>query len=136
MKKIVEHGIYEKLKHLAGGRVSALRAEQNSETPFIVFQRTDSDDRSRAINNPSGIAKAYIQIDVYDTGYFSTKALAAYVESTLDGFAGSVYYGDDSPQEFVQIAGISLQNDVDVLDQTDEPVLYRSSASYLVTYYQ
>jgi hypothetical protein len=34
------------------------------------------------------------------------------------------------------LPGVSLQSDDDLLDQTDEPFLYRNSATYLVTYEQ
>ena len=133
--KIVERAIYELLKTLASGKVYALRAPQGDTGPFIIFQRTDSE-RFRSINGPSGIAQAFIQVDCYATDYYQSKELGASVEEILDGHRGIVYYGDDSPQEFVNIGGISLQTDVDIIDQTDEPLLFRSTATYLATYHQ
>ena len=76
MIKLVEPAIYELLKTLAGGRVYALRAEQNTPTPFVIFNRTGSD-RWRAINGPSGIAQAYVQVDAYGADYYEAKELAA-----------------------------------------------------------
>lgn len=128
-----EFGIYDLLKGLAGGRVYALRAPQNVTTPFIIYQRVSSG-RWRSINAPSGLEQATIQIDVYADNFAATKALAIQIEDILDGYRGTVYYGGDSPQKSVRIAGISLVNDEDVLDQTDEPFLYRNIADYLVTY--
>lgn len=134
--KICEYAIYELLKGLAGGRVYAMRAPQNGDLPFIVYQRIDGD-RWRSINAPSGIAQVTIQVDVYATGYYEMKELAAQVETILDGHRGDVYYGTDSPQtDFVRVAGISLQNDVDIFEQTAEPFLFRSMMQYLVTYEQ
>jgi hypothetical protein len=120
---------------LGHDRVYPLRAPQNATTPFVVFQRTSSE-RWRSINNPSGIAQAIIQIDVYDSTLESAKDIGGEIEILLDGYRGLVYYGSNSPQDFVEIAGISLQSDVDLLDQTEEPFLYRNSADYLVTYKQ
>lgn len=119
----------------AAERVYAMRADQNAQEPFIVFQRTDSD-RWRSINGPSGVAQAWIQIDVYAEQYYTAKDLAYAIEKQLDGFRGLVPFGDNSPQDVIKIAGIALQNDLDIFDQTDQPYLQRNSASYLVTYHQ
>jgi hypothetical protein len=135
MIKLVEPAIYELLKTLAGGRVYALRAEQNTPTPFVIFNRTGSD-RWRAINGPSGIAQAYVQVDAYGADYYEAKELAAEIEDILDGYSGTVTYGSDSPADFVKIGGVSLENDVDLLEQAAEPFLYRNSMSFLVTYEQ
>lgn len=140
MTAIVEKAIFELLKdHVPAvsgiKQVFALRAPDNSKGPFIIFQRTDGG-RWRHINGPSGMAQVSTQIDVYSPGYYSAKGIAAAVEDTLDGFKGIVYHGADSPQEFVRIAGISLENETELLDETDQPLLYRHSASYLVTYEQ
>lgn len=132
--KIIEPAIYELLKSLAAGKVYHQRAKQN-EKDFIVFQSVDSE-RWRSINNPSGIAQEYIQVDCYNKESFAAKRTAAQVEDILDGFRGDVAWGTDSPQEFVKIAGISRQNGIDLIDQTEEPLLFRSSATYLVTYHQ
>lgn len=133
--KTVEPAIFELLKSLNSNRVYPLNAPQNVTAPFIVYNRVDSE-RWRSVNSPSGIAQATIQIDVYAATYQAAKELALSIENTLDGYRGLVYYGTDSPQEFVRIAGISLQNDVDLLDQTEKPLLFRNSANYLVTYEQ
>ena len=135
MKKLVEQAVYEKLRALAGGQVYALRAPQNVSGDFIVFQRVNSA-RWRSINAPSGVAQATIQVDSYSNTYYGAKELGALVETELDGFRGIVAYGDGSPQETIDIGGISLQSDVDLIEQTDEPFLYRNLMTFLVTYDQ
>lgn len=130
---IMEKAIHELLKTFANGRVYALRAPQNATTPFIVFQRISSD-RWRSINGPSGVGQATMQIDCYATTIYAAKQLAVDIEEALDGYSGNVTISDDSPPDVVVIGGISLQDDVDLLDDTDEPFLYRNSANYLVTY--
>jgi len=132
---LLEPAIHEKLKALAGGRVLALCAQQNTVVPFIVFNRVSAD-RWRSFNGPSGVVQAYIQIDAYGADYYEAKNLAAEIEVILDGFSGLVPYGSNSPQDSVKICGMSLENDVDLLEQTVEPFLYRNSMSFLVTYEQ
>lgn len=133
--KYVEPALVELLKDVAPGKVYMMRAKQNETGPFIIIQRMDSE-RWRAINGPSGMAQANIQIDVYATTYKLAKTRAGQVESILDGFRGVVYHGDDSPRDFVRIAGATLQNDIDIADQTDEPFLFRNSMIFAVTYQQ
>jgi hypothetical protein len=133
--KYPEKAIYELIKTLASGRVYGVKAPQNATPPFIVFQRIDSD-RWRSVNGASGMAQATIQIDVYDDSLYGAKDVAIQIEDTLESYRGTVYYGSDSPQESIRIAGISTQNDSDSLDQTAEPFLFRNSADYLVTYEQ
>jgi len=135
MSDIVEYAIFELLDGLAGGRVYALRAPQNVTTPFIIFQRTGGD-RWRNINGPSGMAQVEMQIDCYADDFYASKSLADSVENILDGYRNTVYYGSGSPQSSVRIAGITLQSESDILDQTDEPFLYRNTSRYLVTYEQ
>lgn len=134
--KTCERGIYELLKSLAGGRVYAMRAPQNAAAPFIIYQRIDTTKLGRHLQGGAHLAQASIQIDVYANDYYAAKDLGAAVETILDGFQGTVYHGTNSPQDFVDIGGISLQNDLDILDETDEPFLHRNSGSYLVTYKQ
>jgi hypothetical protein len=130
---VLEKAIYEILKNKAGGRVYALRAPQNATTPFIVYQRVSSE-RWRSINNPSGIGQATIQIDCYGSTIYSAKELAVDIENLLDGYSGNVTITGSSPQDVVVVGGVTLQNDVDIIDDTDEPMLYRNIARYLFTY--
>jgi len=133
--KTCEPAIYQKIKTAVGhSRVYPLRAPQNATAPFIVYQRSNSD-RWRSINNPSGIAQATMQIDVYAATFEEIRSISSTIEQSLDGFNGLVYYGTNSPQDFVEI-GATLQDDFDTLDSTDEPLLYRNSATYTITYTQ
>lgn len=134
--KTCERGIHKILEVFASGKVYALRAPQNAVPPFVVFQRTDSVRMGNHLQGRAHLAQATIQVDVYANDFYSAKDLAAQIESTLAGYYGTVYYGSASPQEFVRIAGVTLQGDSDLLDETDTPILHRNSAAYLVTYEQ
>lgn len=137
---MIEKALYTLLKNLVPqvsgeDQVFFLRAPDKSKGPFIILQRLDGD-RWRSINGPSGMAQATFRIDSYSPGFYSLKAISDAVEETLDGYKGIVYHGDDSPQEFSRIAGISLVTETELIDETDDPLLYRHSATYLVTYEQ
>ena len=116
-------------------KVFYLRAPDNEPGPFVIIQNGQ---RTvwRDINGPSGIAQCTLQIDAYHKTYLEAKTLASQIEDTLDGLREVVSWGSESPQETVDIRGVSLQNGVDIIDQTDIPLLYRESSSYLVTYKQ
>jgi hypothetical protein len=73
---------------------------------------------------------------VYATDIYTAKDIGASIEGILDGYAGSVIISSDSPPDVVVIGGVTLQGDVDFIDETDEPFLFRNSARYTVTYEQ
>lgn len=137
MTKQVEKGIFELLKNLASGKVYLDMAPDGagSDGPFIVIFRTGSE-RWRSINGPSGMAVAYLQIDAYAKLPYDAKNLGAAIETILDGYRNTVSYGTDSPQESVRIASSVLTGDEVAIDQEEEPVLYRNSLSFNVTYQQ
>jgi len=139
--KIIERSFYELLKGLAGGAVYMMRAPDKAAGPFLIVQRVDSDRSYDSINTAGGIAKAYIQVDAYHPKYYGAKTLSGQVEAILNKFRGVVnvtYLADDGStvNEAQNIAGISLQNDVDIFDDTDQPYLFRNSNVFIVTYYQ
>lgn len=134
MIKILEPAIYELLKSLAGGKVYHLRAKQGDTGPFIVYQRTDST-RWVSLAGPStGVAQALIQIDCYSAKPFEAQQLGGQVETILDGYRGTVTYTDPAPGDSIKITGATLQNELNMTDQTDEPFMFRNSATYLITY--
>jgi hypothetical protein len=134
-KKIVHKALYELLKPLASGKLYTSRAPDGAKGPFIIIQKTGGE-RWRAINGPSGIARVDMQIDAYADTPYGAQALAGEIETILDGYRGIVYHGANSPQDFVRIAGIVLDSDADLFDETDEPFLHRVTATYSVTYDQ
>lgn len=135
MTAIVDSALHELLKGLAGGNVYLLVAKQDDARPFIIIQ-TVSSERWRDINQQSGMAQATIQIDCYADTFLAAKQLSGQVEAILADYRGTVSYGSYSPQSTVRIAGASLQNEFDTIDQTDNPRLFRNLSTYLVTYQQ
>lgn len=133
--KLPELAVKERLSDLISNRVYPLRAPDNMTDDFIVYQRVGAE-RYRSINAPSGLVQATIQVDCYSKSYYNVKSLQLAVESRLDGFRGVVSYGSSSPQESVRIGGISLISENELIDTEDEPVLYRVTMSFLITYDQ
>lgn len=135
-KKICIPAIVEMLNPLAAGNVFIGRAPQGQKPPFIIVQKLGGD-RFRDMKGPAGVAQNRVQIDAYDERYNNTAKLGTDIEAILDGFTGAVYYGDNDPQdEFVEIIGLTLIDEGDILDETDHPILWRNNAEYLVSYKQ
>jgi hypothetical protein len=82
------------------------------------------------------VAQVFIHIDCYAADYYDAKETHADIEGALDGFRGAVTIPGTSPEEIIDIGGISLQNDFDLLDQETEPYIVRNTGTYLVTYDQ
>lgn len=133
--KCCEPALFEMLKGLVSNRVYEGRAPQNAVVPYIVYQKVDGE-RWHHLKGPSGVAQDFMQVDTYGADAIERRLIRGQVESILDGYIGTVYHGNNSPQEFVKIGGISHQSDFNTIEQTDEPFLYRNCATYLVTYDQ
>jgi len=138
---IMERALFEIIKNISGlgvgsgsnVRVYASLAKKNSSRPFIVYQRIETTPW-RTINGPNSISQALMQIDVYNDLPLDAKETAEKLAAVLDGYRGTVTIPGTSPAEQIRFAGISLQNAVDIFDQTDQPFLHRVSQDYLVTF--
>lgn len=80
------------------------------------------------------MAQALIQIDCYSAKQFEAQQIGAQVEAILDGYRGTVTYAEPAPGDTIKITGATLQNELNMTDQTDEPFMFRNSATYLITY--
>ena len=134
---LVEKAIYELLKDtVANNQVYSIRAPQNVTGDFIVMRRTSSQ-RWRSINAPSGVDQVDLQIDAYSYGdYYTAKELGESIETILDGYSGTVSLTGTSPLETIKVLGITLQNDLDLIEQEEDNFLYRNLLNFLVTYEQ
>lgn len=133
--KYTYDAVFELIKNVIPNKCFVIKAPDNEQGNFIVFQKIDST-RWRSINAPSGIAQDFMQVDIYSQDIYTAKDNAAIIEGILDGFRGIVSYGDNSPQETIKIGGISLQNELDLIEQEEELSLFRVSQTYLITYDQ
>ena len=115
-----------------GTNIFALYAPKNHPAPYIIYQRVDTDIDIH-LKGASGIKQALIQVDVYSEKYWTTRNVAGTIQDILNGFRGLVDYVEDGQQETIDVRGITCQSDVDILDGTDDPILCRSTARYLIT---
>lgn len=113
--------------------VFALRAPDNQAAPYIIMQRISAE-RDRDLGEVTNLRETTMQIDVYAEDYYTMRDIALNVESILDYYTGTVLFGVDSPQESVIIDIISQESDNDLLDTTEEPVLYRTTQTYRIWY--
>lgn len=115
--------------------IFAMRAPDGQLPPFVIYQRTNND-KWRSFNGPAGITQALYQVDSYAATANDANDLAKKIDDYIDGFRGTVVYDDTtSPVGQIKFASITQQNDLETIDETDEPLLYRVAASYLVTFY-
>ena len=117
---------------VTGENIFALHAPKNHPAPYIIFQRVDTD-IDMHLKGASGIKQALVQVDVYTDEYWKTRAVAGSIQDILNGFRGQVQYTEDEQEETIDVRGITCQSDVDILDGTDDPILCRSTARYLIT---
>ena len=112
-------------------RVYNMRAPQNVQTPFVIYTLMNAE-TDQTLGGPSGYVQASIQVDVYAEDILVMRNLAQTLKNALDGFRGLVYYGEGSPQDVMTLV-VLHQTDTELMDQTDEPFLYRNLAVYSVT---
>jgi hypothetical protein len=127
--KLVERALYELLKGLASGRVYTPLAPPKTVDPFVTIQRVGSD-RWRSLAGPSGMTAAEIQIDAYAQTYYAAKALGGQIIDLLDGYRGTVTAGSES----IRIGAVSLEDDADLVDQEEEPLLFRNLLRFNVIF--
>jgi hypothetical protein len=118
---------------LVASRIHPFRAPQGAVPPFIVYQRI-SGERLHTLDGPTGRVHPRIQIDAYATTYPAARAIADAVRGALDGFQGDVAVDAESPPTVLTIVYAALQDDRDFVEDDIDPVLYRVSSDYFVTY--
>lgn len=125
----VENAIYQLIKTMAGGKVYFALAPTNENGPFIVINLTGHE-RWSSLSGPSGLSDSSIQIDVYAQSRAPMKALSSQVIDILDGYRGTVM----TPSGTIRIGATKLEDAYDLIDQEDEPVMFRSLLRFSVIY--
>jgi len=133
----VERAVFARLNTIPGftggnAAIYALAAPQKATDPYIIYQRTDTPDPFRDINNNSTMQQALFQIDVYAGGYFEGKAITRDLMLALKGFSGEVTHDEG----VTVIRAVSCENSSDTLDETDDPRLYRTINSFLISFHE
>lgn len=106
---------------LVGNRVYPLRAPQNAQRPFVVFQRISAP-RVSAFGSDSGIARPRFQVTSWGETYASAKAVATAVRQALQRYRGTVLG--------VEILDCFVDTDQDLVD--DEVKLFGVATDFFI----
>lgn len=116
---------------IAGQRMFPLRAPQGVTQPCIIYQRISSVP-DHHLEGPVSVIEVRFQIAAWAQGMDTAVALSNAIKSKIDGFAGTVPYGDDSPQDEVNFKGIFCDNEFE--DYDGDAKMFRHGRSYLIWY--
>jgi hypothetical protein len=114
---------------VGGNRIYPLKMPQGQTSTSIVYSRISGlgDHHS---TGPSGLSRPRIQIDCWAQSADAADALSRLVKERIDGFRGAMLWGDNSPEEAIQIQGIFFESEREDYDDTVK--MYRSSKDFFV----
>jgi len=110
-------------------RIYPITLLQGQTQPSIVYTRI-SGQGDHHMQGASGLARPRIQIDCWSQSADTATTLANLVKERIDGYRGSILWGEDSPEEAIVVQGIFFDSEREDWDQ--ESGLYRVSRDYLV----
>ena len=82
------------------------------------------------MQGPSGLARPRIQIDCWAQTVDAADSLGRLVKERIDGYRGSMLWGENSPEEAIVVQGIFFDSEREDFDAAVN--LYRSSKDYFV----
>lgn len=118
-------------RSLGGKRIFPMKLQQGIAKPSIVYQRI-SGQGDHHMQGPSGLNRIRMQIDCWASSADIANDLANRVKSRIDGFRGSMTWGDASPEDAIVVQGIFFDSERDLYD--DAVKLYAVSRDYLIWY--
>lgn len=110
-------------------RLFSLKLPQGETRDSIVYSKI-SGLGDHHMQGPSGLARPRIQIDSWAKEIDDAVTLSGLVKERIDGFRGSILWGEDSPAEAVVVLGIFFESDREDYDDTAK--LYRVSQDYFI----
>lgn len=114
------------------GGIWPIIGKQGGEGPQLVYNRIGGTS-GHTMEGPVSMARARFQIDAYALDQDEVTALANAVKERLDGFSGSVAYGDASPQASVKFYGIFYEGrEIEGIDPDSK--MFRIGRTYEVNY--
>lgn len=116
---------------VGGVRVYPIKLPQGQTLTSIVHTRI-SGQGDHHMEGPSGLNRGRVQIDCWSTSADAADLLARQVKERIDGYRGSILWGDDSPEEAIVVQGIFFESEREDFD--DVAQMYRSSKDYIVWY--
>jgi hypothetical protein len=116
---------------VGGERIFPVVMPQGERRTSLVIN-TISETTDHHTQGSSGMVMARCQLDVYAPNPDDADTLARAVKLRIDGFAGLMPYGENSPQDSVQVQGIF--SETARTDYQAEPELVRVSRDFLIWY--
>jgi hypothetical protein len=110
-------------------RIFPIKLPQGEKRTSIVYTRI-SGQGDHHMQGPSGLNRARVQVDCWAPTADAADLLARQVKERIDGYGGSILWGDDSPEEAIVVQGIFFDNEREDYDDTAQ--MYRSGKDYIV----
>ena len=114
---------------VGGARIYPIKLPQGQTLASIVYSRI-SGQGDHHMEGPSGLNRVRIQIDCWATTADAADLLARQVKERIDGYHGSMLWGDDSPDEAIIVQGVFFDSEREDYDETAQ--MYRFSNDYIV----
>lgn len=116
---------------VGGVRIYPIKLPQGQTLASIVYSRI-SGQGDHHMEGASGLNRTRMQIDCWAPTADAADLLARQVKERIDGYRGSMLWGEDSPAEAIVVQGIFFDSERE--DYDDVAKLYRSSKDYLIWY--
>ena len=114
---------------VGGTRVYGIKLPQGQTLASIVYSRI-SGQGDHHMEGASGLNRTRMQIDCWAQTADAADLLARQVKERIDGYRGSILWGEDSPAEAIVVQGIFYESERE--DYDDVAKMYRSSKDYLI----
>lgn len=113
----------------SSARIFPIKLPQGQKNPSIVYSRI-SGLGDHHMQGASGLSRPRIQIDCWAQSADVAAQLADLVKERIDGFRGSVLWGENSPEEAIDIQGIFFDSERE--DYDGDAQLYRVGRDYFI----
>jgi len=126
---LIEEALNHLLQSQAGGKVYPGAAGLNAVPPYIIYNQIGGTGLE-TLQGAAGMETPIFQIDVYDTTFAGVAQIADAVKRTFRNFSGVVTVGEAG----IDIKHIHWQSQRSGQDRTTEPLLYRITQDYRISY--
>lgn len=114
---------------VGSARIYPIKLPQGQKLASIVYSRI-SGYNDHYMDEPSGVNRARVQIDCWAPTTDAADLLARQVKNQIDGYRGSILWGENSPADAIIVQGIFFDSERE--DWDDDAQMYRSSKDYIV----
>lgn len=110
-------------------RIFPIKVPQGERRTSIVYSRI-SNVGDHHMQGASGLSRPRVQIDCWAPTANAASELADLVKELIDGFKGSILWGEASPEEAIVVQGIFFDSERDNYDAAID--MYGVSRDYIV----